>query len=163
MRIRPPADGSLSDQVAQLTDEVGQLRDLFSRRLADDRTKSRALDALQEQLDQANGALARELMAPLAAELLLVVDRVGEMATPSAADVESIGAELLEILERRGVRPVEEHSEFDPTLDEVADTVPADADTPAGTVVRTVRAGYRLDGRLVRPARVVIAAEGSGS
>lgn len=161
MRIRTPAEGSLNDQVAQLADEVAQLRDLFSRRLTDDRVKSRALDALQDQLDQANGALARELLAPLAAELLLVVDRIAEMSAPAAADVESIGAELLEILERRGVRPVEDHDRFDPALDEVAGTVPAGDDTPPNTVVRTVRAGYRLEGRLVRPARVVIAAAAS--
>ncbi|MGN6606306.1 MAG: nucleotide exchange factor GrpE [Jatrophihabitans sp.] len=162
MRIRPATEGDLADQVARLGEEVTQLRDLFSRRLLDDRAKTRMLDALQEQLDQANGALARELLAPLAAELLLVVDRIDAMDA-AGDDLASVRTELLEILERRGVRPIEPHERFDPALDEVAETVAADGANPAGAIVRTVRAGYRLEGRLVRPARVVVAADGAAS
>ena len=58
MRIRPAAM-DLTEQVAALTDEVAQLRDLFTRRLLDDKAKGRLYDALHVQLEQANGALAR--------------------------------------------------------------------------------------------------------
>jgi hypothetical protein len=34
---------------------------------------------------------------------------------------------------------------------------PATADTPANTIVAEINAGYLLDGRLLRPAQVVVA------
>jgi molecular chaperone GrpE len=46
---------------------------------------------------------------------------------------------------------------FDPAQHEALSTVPATADTPANTIVSEVNAGYSLDGRLLRPAQVVVA------
>jgi molecular chaperone GrpE len=48
---------------------------------------------------------------------------------------------------------------FDPTIHEAVETVPAD-DVKSGTVTRQVLRGWRLDGDLLRPARVVVAANG---
>jgi molecular chaperone GrpE len=46
---------------------------------------------------------------------------------------------------------------FDPAYHEVLSTVPATAEVPANTIVTEVKAGYRLDGRLLAPAQVIVA------
>jgi GrpE len=46
---------------------------------------------------------------------------------------------------------------LDPAYHEVLSTVPATAETPANTIVTEVKAGYRLDGRLLAPAQVIVA------
>ncbi|MDH3665213.1 MAG: nucleotide exchange factor GrpE, partial [Alphaproteobacteria bacterium] len=62
-------------------------------------------------------------------------------------------------LERFGVSEVDPEGEpFDPELHE-AMTVQPSADVEPGSVLTVVQKGYSLNGRLLRPARVVVAAE----
>ena len=54
--------------------------------------------------------------------------------------------------------PPERHAtgeRFDPTVHEAISTRTADG-VEAGTVVDTLERGYRLDGQVLRPARVVV-------
>lgn len=56
-----------------------------------------------------------------------------------------------------GLEPIECDGEaFDPELMEVVEVI-GDTDAPTGTVVGTVRAGYRADGRVFRFAQVAVA------
>jgi molecular chaperone GrpE len=66
---------------------------------------------------------------------------------------------LLEtIFERYGVETIDPlHAPFDPRRHEAIATRP-EADLDPGTVVVVVQKGYRLNERLLRPARVVVAA-----
>ena len=102
-----------------------------------------------------------------ATELLAVLDSLeAGLAAGEDADAETLlkGKEatlkqLLAILERFGVEEVDPHGEpFDPTLHE-AMTVQPSADVEPGSVVTVFQKGYALNGRLLRPARVVVAAE----
>jgi molecular chaperone GrpE len=102
-----------------------------------------------------------------ATELLAVLDSL-EMGLAAAedADAESLikGKEatlkqLQAIMERFGVEEVDPHGEpFDPALHE-AMTVQPSPDVEPGSVVTVFQKGYALNGRLLRPARVVVAAE----
>ena len=72
-----------------------------------------------------------------------------------ARGVALVHAELQNSLARAGVEPFDPLGErFDPTTSEVISTRPADGD--AGTVVETLERGYRLDGDVLRPARVIV-------
>ena len=72
-----------------------------------------------------------------------------------ARGVELVHAELQNSLARAGVEPFDPLGErFDPTTSEVISTRPADGD--AGTVVETLERGYRIDGEVLRPARVIV-------
>jgi len=63
------------------------------------------------------------------------------------------------VLERFGVVEVNPEGEpFDPELHE-AMTVQASADAEPGSILTVVQKGYTLNGRLLRPARVIVAAE----
>lgn len=163
MRTRPPSDPSLSDRLDTLTEEVAALRDLFSRRLAEDKSANRLRHALEAQLERSAGTVAEDLHLGLAGELLLVIDRIGTMSEPGQVEVDSIKAELLEVLSRRGVRAITKVAHFDPAAHEAISTVPATEEHPPGTIVEMIRPGYRLNERLVRPARVVVAAGTDGA
>lgn len=106
-----------------------------------------------------------------ATELLAVLDSLeAGLAAGEEADHETLlqGKEatlkqLLTILQRFGVEEVDPHGEpFDPTLHE-AMTVQPSADVEPGSVVTVFQKGYALNGRLLRPARVVVAAEAEDS
>lgn len=102
-----------------------------------------------------------------ATELLAVKDslEMGLAAAEEASDVESLleGSrttlkQLAAALERFGVAEVDPVGEpFDPHLHEAMTTQPSDEAEP-DTVLTVYQKGYTLNGRLLRPARVVVAA-----
>ncbi|HEV2075856.1 MAG TPA: nucleotide exchange factor GrpE, partial [Thermoleophilaceae bacterium] len=103
--------------------------------------------------------------ASLARELLPVVDNL-ERALESAEEgdggladgVRLVHAELVEVLQRNGVEPLEPGGEpFDPNVHEALSTRSEDG-AEAGVVLDVVQKGYRLEGAVLRPARVVVAA-----
>jgi molecular chaperone GrpE len=109
---------------------------------------------------EAGDAVARG-RAELARELIPVVDNL-ERAVDSAADdalskgVVLVLAELRSVLKRAGVEAYDPAGErFDPAWHEALSTKPAEGGEP-GTVVETLERGYRLDGQVLRPARVVV-------
>lgn len=101
-----------------------------------------------------------------AAELLAVCDSL-EMAL--AADDASLASlregseatlkQLVTVMQRFGVEEVDPEGEpFDPALHEAMTMQPSDEVEP-GSVMTVFQKGYALNGRLLRPARVVVAAE----
>ena len=103
----------------------------------------------------------------LAVELLAVRDSLEMgLAAGEDTDVESLrqGKEatlkqLVTIMERFGVEELDPQGEpFDPGLHE-AMTMQPSADLEPGSVLTVIQKGYALNGRLLRPARVVVAAE----
>jgi molecular chaperone GrpE len=61
------------------------------------------------------------------------------------------------VLEASGVQPIAAEGEaFDPAVHEAISYAPG----PEGQVVAVAQTGYQIDGRVIRPARVVV---GSGS
>ena len=66
---------------------------------------------------------------------------------------------LATTLERFGIEELDPEGEpFDPELHE-AMTMQPSADMEPGSVLKVVQKGYSLNGRLLRPAMVVVAAE----
>jgi molecular chaperone GrpE len=75
-----------------------------------------------------------------------------------ARGVALVYGELTATLKRAGVESYDPLGErFDPAWHEALSTRPAD-DEEAGVVVETLERGYRLDGQVLRPARVVVSA-----
>jgi molecular chaperone GrpE len=149
------------DPIQQLANEVAALRDLFQRRLLDDRAKQTMYDELYGQLKFAQQGLAEQFIAPMVRELLLVVDRLDGLAAAvpgeSADLLESVRAELLEVLLRRGLRTVDaEGQAFDPRLHEAVERLPVTDDAQVGQVLAVRRPGYQLEDRLLRPAQVSV-------
>ena len=68
--------------------------------------------------------------------------------------VEATERELLKIFEQKGVKKIEPLNEkFDPNFHEVMFEAPS-SDVPEGVILQVIEAGYVLNDRLLRPARV---------
>ena len=102
-----------------------------------------------------------------ARELLAVKDSLEMGLTAGqSADAESLvaGSEatlklLATTLERFGITELDPEGEpFDPEMHEAMTVQPA-ADVEPGSVLTVIQKGYSLNGRLLRPARVIVAAE----
>lgn len=165
-----PADGAATAaDVRQVSEQVAELRERVERRVLEDQQRQRMYDELYRQLEFARKGLADEYLAPIARELLLVIDRLDVLGTagqqPSAdengvgQELLSVRAELAEVLARRGVREVDATGEsFDPRVHEaVGRRVDPER---AGRVVEVRRPGYALGDRLIRPAQVVVGYSG---
>ena len=66
-----------------------------------------------------------------------------------------IKSQVEDILKRYGLERIESVGEFDPGIAEAIGEV--ESDKPPGTVVEEVSPGYRLHGKVLRPARVKVA------
>jgi molecular chaperone GrpE len=100
----------------------------------------------------------------LVKELLPVVDDL-ERALEAAAEHEEakleegvrlVHRQLEQVLEREGLGEIPTDGPFDPHVHEALLTQPSDADE--GSVIEVLQKGYTLGGRVLRPARVVVAA-----
>ena len=88
------------------------------------------------------------------------------IAAADNADVASLlaGSEatlklLLGTLERSGIEEIDPQGEpFDPELHE-AMTMQPSSDAEPDSVLTVIQKGYTLNGRLLRPARVIVASE----
>lgn len=144
------------DDVVRRLDE---LKDLFTRRLLDDRQKRATIEALQEELARVRQGLAAEYLTPLAREIALVVDRLDRYAGPDPEFASSVGAELVDLLDRHGVTEVPADGEFDPQRHEAVDTS-ADPELPDGRVVEVQRRGFAHHAAVLRPTQVVVNVRG---
>ncbi len=110
---------------------------------------------------------ASSASSAFAADLLPVVDTLGlaveSAATADAATLaqgqDAVLRLLLKAFERAGLEPVDPAGQpFDPSRHEAMAMQPS-AEHPAHTVLQVVQQGWILNGRLLRPARVVVSAE----
>ena len=114
--------------------------------------------------------LAARAHERLVKELLPVLDDL-ERALAAAEEHEEatleegvrlVHRELADALAREGLAEIETNGVFDPHVHEALLSQPSDQDV--GSVLEVVQKGYRLGDRVLRPARVVVAAprEGDG-
>ena len=70
--------------------------------------------------------------------------------------VRLVHRQLADTLERQGLGEIETEGQFDPHVHEALLSQPADAEP--GSILEVIQKGYRLGDRVLRPARVVVAA-----
>jgi molecular chaperone GrpE len=76
-----------------------------------------------------------------------------------AEGIQLVQAELIAALARVGLEAYSPLGErFDPELHEAVAQQPAGDDVESGTIIEVYQPGYRLEGNVIRPARVVVAA-----
>jgi molecular chaperone GrpE len=145
----------LEELVAGLRAERDEYLDLAQRAKADfENYRKRAARESADAERRAKAALARELVPSI--DNLERALSAAEAGSEVARGVELVHSELQATLARAGVESYEPTGErFDPTVHEAISTRTADG-VEAGTVVETLERGYRLDGQVLRPARVVV-------
>lgn len=93
---------------------------------------------------------------PVVDNLERALASAGEAEEHLADGVRLVHSELLALLERNGVEQFDPAGErFDPAFHEALATRPAEDGDP-GVVIDVVEKGYRANGSVLRPARVVV-------
>ena len=139
---RRDADGYLDD-LQRLAAEFENFRKRTMREQATnlERASQRVVESLLPVLDSFDGAFAHEPQSPSEEKLL--------------GGVRGTYQQLLDVLRKEGLEPIESLAEpFDPEVHEAVSTL-ADGDGPL-VVADELRRGYRLKGRVLRPALVTV-------
>ncbi len=149
------------------TDEIEQQKaaheidwqEQYARLQADlENTKKRIEKRYAQRHEDLRSRMILDLL-PLADHLEAALAHSGE-----GQDVEALrqGVELtlkafLDTLSKYGVQVIDPvGEEFNPELHEAVGVIDA-PDTPSGHVAKVLQRGYTLDGRVIRPARVLVA------
>lgn len=155
-----PSHEALEREVAALQQEKAQLEDRWLRLQADfENHRKRTLREKQEALSYGHELVVKDLL-PVVDNLERAIEHA---SASSGADfegmlqgVELVRRELLAVLAKHGVSPIEAEGEvFDPNLHEALAQMEDDR-VPAGRIGRMLQKGYRLRDRLLRPARVMV-------
>lgn len=146
--------------VEDLRRELDDRQDRLLRALAEtDNVRRRAQRDREEYVKYAVEGLARDLL-PILDNLdrAVTAARAAGDAGRVVEGVELIQRELLRVLERHGVTRYSALGQrFDPTRHEAVARVVSE-DEPPDTVVSEIVPGYLLNGRVLRPAMVGVAA-----
>lgn len=137
-------------------EEVTALKDLFLRRLMDDKIKAAAIVRLNENNEVLQRQLDEKAITSLVKEILLICDRIDAQDTLDALTC-SVEEELLEVLARRNFNKMPPAETFDPVCHNAVGAVEESAEYPDKSIVRIVRNGYFFCGKVFRPADVIVA------
>ena len=141
----------------ELEAKVAENWDLYLRATAEvENARRRAERELAQALRFGPERLLRELMPALDSLALALSEHASE-DDPARAGLEMIQRQFLQALDAVDVERLDPVGQpFDPELHE-AMTMQETADAEPDTVLTVVQQGYRLQDRLVRPARVIVA------
>ena len=145
------------ETLTEAQEAIAELNERIVRLPADfDNFRKRAQREKDEARQFANQGLLEKLL-PVLDNFEMALTAVKD-ADPSVRDgVQMILDQLLGVLKESGVEPVDAMGQpFDPNLHEALSQEET-TEVEEGTAVQQVQRGYKLNDRLVRPARVVVA------
>jgi molecular chaperone GrpE len=153
----PEPETTEADPVAEAEAKAQEYLELAQRKQAEfENFRKRTQAQLGQSELRGVGKLAKELLTPLD-HLSLAVEHADEAVRPP---LESLRQEFIGALARVGVESFAPLGEaFDPNQHEAMAQAPFEGREP-GTVGEVYQAGYKLGDAVIRPARVVVVAEG---
>jgi molecular chaperone GrpE len=153
-----PSGEEQEDSLARAERERDEYLDLARRAQADfENYRKRAAKEAAAAGERAKSGLVRELL-PIVDNLERALTSAAEGEQHLAEGVRLVHSELIAVLERNGVQQFDPAGErFDPTEHEALSTRGEDGAEP-GVVLDVVEKGYRTNGTVLRPARVVVSA-----
>lgn len=156
----PHGESEQDDPLAQLQAQADENWDKYLRVAAEmENVRKRAERDVEKAHKFALERFATELLA-VCDSLEMALAAEGEVTVESLKEGNEATLKLLgSVLSRFNVEELDPHGEpFDPELHE-AMTMQPSADAEPGTILTVFQKGYALNGRLLRPARVVVASE----
>ena len=148
---------TLEEQVAALEAERDEhLNDLKRVAAEFENYRKRVLRDQESLVARAHERLVKELL-PVLDDLERALAAAEEHEEAKLEEgVRLVHRELADALAREGLAEIETNGVFDPHVHEALLSQPSDQDE--GSVLEVVQKGYRLGDRVLRPARVVVAA-----
>ena len=154
---------SISTEAEAVEHDIGELQERVRERdeyLALAQRTQADFENYRKRVARDAAAAEARGTARLAKEILPALDNLTRALEADTLDPEGLGlvrSEFTAALERLGIEEFSPEGErFDPNLHEAMAQHPVDGAEP-GTVVEVYQRGYRLDGNVLRPARVVVA------
>jgi molecular chaperone GrpE len=142
--------------------ELASFKDKYARVHADfDNVKKRLEREKYQALEYANEKFAKDLI-PVVDSLSMAISAAQIEAEPAVLleklqeGVELTMKQLLSVLEKHGVTPVDENEPFNPDIHNAVQRVDS-PDHESGAIVNTFQKGFRYKERTLRDAMVVIA------
>lgn len=150
---------ALQNELEQLRKDAEESRDHYLRVLADfDNFRKRQREEVSRRI-----CIARE---EIFLKLLPIIENFQRALESAEAQhsyeslVEGVSLtlrQMLELLEKEGVRPIEAlGQQFNPELHEAVTRTETD-EYPEGTILEEYERGYTIDGKVLRPSRVRVA------
>ncbi len=144
------------DPLEELRRERDALQDRLLRTAAD-------FDNYRKRMDRERRDLAEQTAGEAIKDLLPIIDNLERALQAAAEDdplrkgVELIHKQMLEMLRKRGVTPIEAlGADFDPNVHEAVTHEESDQHRE-GEVMEELQRGYKVGERLLRPAMVKVA------
>lgn len=163
----PPQQTTESAELTALKAEAADLRDRLLRAHAE-------MDNLRKRTEREKADAHKYAVTKFARDIVTVGDnfqRAVDAVPADAADKDPVlksfldgvtltGRELLNVLERNGIKRIDPKGEpFNPHYHQAVMEMPS-PDVPSGTVTQVFQPGYMIDDRILRPAMVVVAKGG---
>jgi molecular chaperone GrpE len=152
-----PVETGLEEQVAALEIERDEYLNDLKRVAAEfENYRKRVLRDQESLVARAHERLVKELL-PVLDDLERALAAAEEHEEAKLEDgVRLVHRELKAALDREGLAEIETDGVFDPHVHEALLSQPSEAEE--GSVLEVLQKGYKLGDRVLRPARVVVAA-----
>jgi molecular chaperone GrpE len=161
-----PAKEQLDEQVEERVreDPLAAAEGKAQEHLDDLKRLAAEFENYKKRTAREQASLSTRATERLVKELLPIVDDL-ERALEAAEEHEEakleegvrlVHRQLASALEGEGLAEIETEGKFDPHVHDALLSQPSEADE--GTVIEVLQKGYRLGDRVLRPARVVVAA-----
>jgi molecular chaperone GrpE len=145
----------IAELVSGLESERDEYLELARRTKADFENYRKRVDREAAQAEARGRAELAKALVPVVDNLERALVAAGEQEGHLAEGVRLVHEELVSVLHRAGIESYEPIGEaFDPDWHEAMLTRPGET----GQVLEVLEKGYRLDGQVLRPARVVVGA-----
>jgi molecular chaperone GrpE len=160
-----PATAEVPSDVEQFRAKLTEAEQARDQNLDLARRTQAEFENYQKRSQRENAAALRYAQAPLAFDILTVLDnldravaaaeKAGETG-PLVQGVAMVQTQMLDVFRRHGITRIEAKGEpFDPNLHQAVMQQPS-KDQPPGTVLQVLEHGYRIHDRVLRPARVIV-------
>ncbi|MGG5369278.1 nucleotide exchange factor GrpE [Enterococcus sp. AZ196] len=147
-------------EVEELTKKFNEMEDKFLRARAEIANMSNRNKNEREQLVRYRSQdLGKKLLTSIDnLERALATEVTDDQGASLKKGVEMVLESLTVALKEEGITEIKAEGEsFDPNLHQAVQTVPADNDHKADTIVNVLQKGYQLHDRVLRPAMVIVA------
>jgi molecular chaperone GrpE len=151
-------DLSLEDQITALELKVTELKDLYVRSQAEiQNVQRRSIEEVKKARDYAFSSFAKDVVIVKDYLEMAMADTSGNVETMKTG-VDLTLKQIVQIFERNSIKDVnpEKGDKLDPNLHQAMNSVESEGQE-SNSVVSVMQKGYILNGRVLRPAMVVVA------
>ncbi len=147
----------VSEELKKKDEEIAKIKDQLMRNMAE-------YDNYRKRTSRERIELEPEITAKIVSEFLTVADSLERALSIECADenfkkgVQMIYDSFMETLSKLGVEQIASEGDFDPSMHQAVQQVPADEEHQSGQIASTFQKGYKIGNKVLRFAMVAVVA-----